>query len=186
MAVSTETTLGKLCKRSHDHEGTGKSLRYAKGSRTCIACHREMVRRRASSGAAYLGPLCKRGHEHEDTGMSLRRRDGHCLACGRAQHDQRRKKDPKFALHYHLKRHFSMSVADYEQMLRDQDGVCAICRRAERFRGRLCVDHDHETGRVRGLLCLLCNSALGGFRDDVGLLLAAVHYLQGRVSNDFD
>lgn len=69
-------------------------------------------------------------------------------------------------------------------MLAAQDGVCAICRNGEASksnrghrRRRLTVDHDHETGQVRGLLCSGCNLALGGFRDSPDLLLAAASYL---------
>lgn len=65
-----------------------------------------------------------------------------------------------------------------------QDGRCAICREEETAtaRGRvrsLAVDHDHETGAVRGLLCSRCNTALGLFRDNPALLLEAIAYLGG-------
>jgi hypothetical protein len=52
-------------------------------------------------------------------------------------------------------------------------GLCAICREAPAAH----VDHDHETGRVRGLLCFNCNGALGRFRDRRDLMLAAIAYL---------
>lgn len=65
-----------------------------------------------------------------------------------------------------------------EQMAADQNGECAICHRVpgpdERMLG---VDHDHETGRVRGLLCNPCNLILGHARDDVTVLQAAIDYL---------
>lgn len=58
-------------------------------------------------------------------------------------------------------------------MLAEQDGLCAICREAPAEH----VDHDHKTGRVRGLLCFNCNGALGQFRDRADLMLRAVAYL---------
>jgi hypothetical protein len=78
---------------------------------------------------------------------------------------------------------YKMTVADYDAMLRDQGGACAICRRPETAKqiGRtqfLSVDHDHETGAVRGLLCAHCNKALGHFRDSPGLLRYAAEYLE--------
>lgn len=69
-------------------------------------------------------------------------------------------------------------------MLVQQDGLCRICRRPERALGRsgrvrpLSVDHDHDTGKVRGLLCHGCNTALGKFNHDPEWLLAAVRYLE--------
>lgn len=69
---------------------------------------------------------------------------------------------------------------DYEQykaLLESQGGVCAICKRADRCRFALGVDHCHRTGRIRGLLCTLCNSAIGKLDDDPALLEAARQYL---------
>lgn len=63
----------------------------------------------------------------------------------------------------------------YAAMVAAQDGRCAVC--GERP-DRLCIDHDHETGKVRGLLCSSCNIALGHFRDDPVRLAAAIGYLR--------
>jgi Recombination endonuclease VII len=78
---------------------------------------------------------------------------------------------------------YDMTVDDYDRMLREQNGVCAICRRLETstHRGkvrRLAIDHDHATGRVRGLLCSSHNNGLGRFSDDPALLRAAADYLE--------
>lgn len=62
-------------------------------------------------------------------------------------------------------------------MLRSQGGGCALCHRPPRPGKVLHVDHDHETGSVRGLLCFTCNNALGDFEDDPGRLRAAITYL---------
>jgi len=71
----------------------------------------------------------------------------------------------------------------YDQLLVDQEHKCAICRQPERAQGKrkrqwLSVDHDHTTGRVRGLLCYRCNLAIGNMRDDPELFLAAIAYLR--------
>jgi hypothetical protein len=77
-----------------------------------------------------------------------------------------------------------MTVADYNALLAEQKGVCAICRNPELRRGnhgkakRLSVDHDHETGKVRGLLCQDCNTALGLLKEDttrIGNLVDYIH-----------
>jgi hypothetical protein len=77
----------------------------------------------------------------------------------------------------HLKTKYGISLADYEAMLRRQGGVCGICKRKPGKR-RLCVDHDHKTGQVRGLLCGRCNSGNGFYQDDPRLTRAATAYLE--------
>jgi hypothetical protein len=76
----------------------------------------------------------------------------------------------------HLRRTFGISQADYEALLATQGGGCAICGKPP-GKISLHVDHDHETGDVRGLLCVGCNNALGQFHDDPALLHRAVGYL---------
>ena len=71
--------------------------------------------------------------------------------------------------------------ADYDRLLVKQEGLCAVCRQKEtrRIRGkviRLSVDHDHDTGRVRGLLCGSCNVALGLLGDDQATIEALARY----------
>ncbi len=69
-----------------------------------------------------------------------------------------------------------MTYQEFKELLKKQGGKCAICRKVERKR-RISVDHCHETGRVRGLLCQLCNTSLGGFKDNPKLLKSAIKYL---------
>lgn len=65
----------------------------------------------------------------------------------------------------------------YYHLLEKQKGLCAICKRENVGKKRLAVDHDHETGKVRGLLCNLCNTALGAFDDNPEMLARALEYL---------
>lgn len=78
-----------------------------------------------------------------------------------------------------------ITVPIYNALLFKQNFVCGICQRPETARhqnsGRireLSIDHDHETGKTRGLLCRSCNLALGNLNDSIPLLLAAVDYLK--------
>lgn len=72
-------------------------------------------------------------------------------------------------------RRYGITLAEYEEMARLQNGLCAACFRSPRK--KLCVDHDHETGKVRGLLCFGCNTALGLAQDDVEILNNLINYL---------
>ncbi|MEY2569279.1 MAG: hypothetical protein QOE35_3808 [Actinomycetota bacterium] len=77
----------------------------------------------------------------------------------------------------HLERKYGMTLDDYDRLLEQQGGGCAICGRPPRDDISLHVDHDHDTGRVRGLLCFPCNNTLGDFDDDPARLYAAADYL---------
>lgn len=73
-------------------------------------------------------------------------------------------------------RRYGLTPEQYDAMLAEQDGRCAVCRCTSSR--RLHVDHCHETGRVRGLLCFNCNSALGHAKDDTQRLQALIRYLE--------
>ena len=78
-----------------------------------------------------------------------------------------------------LRRHYGITLEDYDSMYETQNGQCAICGTTEpggRW-NRFAVDHDHETGVVRGLLCNNCNTALGLFQDSFSILHLAANYL---------
>lgn len=78
-----------------------------------------------------------------------------------------------------------LTQEEYETLLLNQKGVCAICGHKENIihprtkeRRPLAVDHCHKTGKIRGLLCTRCNWSLGGFKDNPVILLSAIKYLQ--------
>lgn len=77
---------------------------------------------------------------------------------------------------YYLKR-YGMTVDDYDEMLEAQGGVCAVCGRTNGSK-RLAVDHNHETGEVRALLCDVCNHTLGKVHEDIEWLMRMVKYLE--------
>jgi hypothetical protein len=127
--------------------------------------------------------LCLTCHQHlpldafrpYKTGKSTGLRN-HCIECVRAR--QR-------SVAYHTKRRISahlrlykLTSEHYARLLLAQDGKCAICLQPCRSRTLLCVDHDHDTGAVRGLLCSRCNAGLGQFQDSPDVLARARAYLR--------
>lgn len=78
-----------------------------------------------------------------------------------------------------LRREYGITQEDYYDILEEQDGVCFICKGPPAWgKSKFCVDHDHDTGEVRGLLCNPCNSAIGYFGDDITRLKNAIEYLE--------
>lgn len=76
-----------------------------------------------------------------------------------------------------LKANFGITPEDYEVLHKEQKGCCAVCARRSETR-RLDVDHDHKSGKIRGLLCRRCNLVLGHMKDDPALLRQAAAYLE--------
>ncbi len=77
-----------------------------------------------------------------------------------------------------LRFRYGITVDDFFELLERQGGVCAVCGGVEKARSRLSVDHCHDTGVVRGLLCTNCNVGIGRLKDDPDLLRKAVAYLE--------
>ena len=79
---------------------------------------------------------------------------------------------------YNYIKDYGITIADYDKLFAKQNGFCAICGSDKGWRNyRLAVDHNHETGEVRGLLCDNCNTGLGMFKDNPSLLAKAINYL---------
>jgi hypothetical protein len=80
---------------------------------------------------------------------------------------------------YDLWKNYRMRLHEYQELFKAQNGKCACCGQCEAsFKRQLHVDHDHETGKVRGLLCTQCNPGIGYFQDSVERLEKAVAYLK--------
>src|SRR3990167_1190384 len=77
-----------------------------------------------------------------------------------------------------LRSKFGITSSQYREMLEKQKGVCAICGGINSNGRKLAVDHSHDTGKIRNLLCSTCNHGLGHFKDNQTLLLNAVEYVR--------
>jgi hypothetical protein len=85
----------------------------------------------------------------------------------------------------HYRRRYGISLAEYDEILLAQCGVCAICAEPPTDDEPLVVDHCHDSGQVRGLLCSTCNLAIGYLKDSPDYMLAAAAYIL-RYTNLFD
>lgn len=92
----------------------------------------------------------------------------------REQSKRWRQNNPRRCKSLQLRSMYGIDIDQYEKMISDQNGMCAICKSEE----KLNVDHCHTMGHVRGLLCSFCNKGLGMFRDDPERLRAAAIYLR--------
>jgi len=81
---------------------------------------------------------------------------------------------------FRLKKAYGLSLKDWEGLWYAQDGRCAICDEFFTNVRSICVDHDHKTGKVRGLLCRNCNYGLGYFNDNIELLVKAICFLKNK------
>lgn len=104
----------------------------------------------------------------------------------RRKHPEFREQQSQKGRIYKLSKEFKLSREQYADLLLKQGGRCAICgsmsAKADevQFRSELpfYVDHDHDTGKVRGLLCRNCNFGIGSLKDDPNILHAAIQYLE--------
>jgi len=98
----------------------------------------------------------------------------YCRTCNNRYSKEYRASHPNFMRNAALKRRYGITQDDFDAMLAEQGNLCLICA----SKSELVVDHCHQTGKVRGLLCVLCNGLLGQARDDVKILGKAIRYLR--------
>lgn len=155
------------CKHGHELTEENRYWHKTSNSWVCRVCAKSASRRYRETKDARDLTKCKNGHEitPENTitysGGSTR-----CRECVRANGQSQRLKK------------YDLSPEAYADLLAAQDGCCAVCGDTMGGGRNEHIDHDHETGVVRGLLCTHCNTAIGKFRDDPERLLKAATYLR--------
>ena len=128
--------------------------------------------------------MCRRvtplsGMKKNGTKASGRRRWGtRCAPCSATQARQWYADNKEYANAAAQVRAYGITVEDYAELMRAQGGGCAICFTIENSGHRLCVDHNHSTGAIRGLLCHGCNRGLGLLQDDPDVLARAITYIE--------
>lgn len=164
---------GENCKNGHVLD-EGNTMYRKGGKLSCKTCQRMANRRQRGmpdgDGAYRFSPemdaeRCRKGHLRTPENRYVEPSSGRlrCRACFRD---------------HNLRKHYGIGLTEYEELLSQQEGRCAICRAEFATTKETHVDHDHATGVVRGLLCDGCNVGIGHFKEDPASLLAAVQYLK--------
>lgn len=135
--------------------------------------------------AVYVRGLCKSCYNkwlrENNPEFAKRQRENHDRWL-QSHREQKKKTDKNWRFkqdseynHVRKLRSYQLTPDDYDRLLKSQDGVCAICGKSPK--GRLHIDHNHDTGEVRGLLCFRCNFGLSYFSENYSILQKASEYL---------
>ncbi len=163
-----ELLFCRLCRRWKSHDAFYRAIGTRSGRRTeCAACN---LAYKAARYQANPYPARQRTQDwrRDNPERFAATRARFIATGGKALADRRS----------HLKRKFGLTVEEYDAMLEEQGGGCVLCGHPGYAEIALHVDHDHATGRVRGLLCVCCNNGLGQFRENPELLRAAARYVE--------
>lgn len=89
----------------------------------------------------------------------------------------------KLNVQKHFLKRFNLTIEDFNTMMIKQNNKCKICNiHRDQVTKNFNVDHCHKTGKVRGLLCLNCNTGLGQFKDNIELMIKAIQYLTDKAA----
>lgn len=129
-----------------------------------------------------IDPEIKRARRKAYKASYYQKNKARILKRNKAYHSKNYEKVEAQKWKYYLRYKFGIEPKQYLQMVENQQGKCAICgyiapENAVRT-DKLYVDHNHTNGKVRGLLCMNCNSALGHFNEDLTILKKAVNYME--------
>lgn len=169
-----ERRTGRTCRQCGGPIAVTSSTKAITCSRKCSLAYQNRLRAERAA-ARREQPPCVECGSPIDKGVRLRK---FCSPqCKSNAHGRIWRATKPHYMRMHL---YGVSQQQYEAMLAEQGGLCAVCRTDE-WGGRHGVphvDHDHSTGAVRGLLCDNCNQGLGRFGDDPTRLRAAAEYLE--------
>lgn len=156
--------------------------------RTCIRCSGTFplldfpIQQRLPDGSPKRRTICKPCYAREMREYLARNPEQHKKK--RLAYVSWQERNPRAHKHNLLRFKYGMTVDHYEQLMRDQDGKCAVCGGVERGidhrSGKpraLSVDHCHATGTIRGLLCADCNRCIGMARENISVLSKMISYL---------
>lgn len=159
--------------------------REARPTKWCTRCERDLpriefyARAKSPDGLQSCCIRCRKLYNEENARAIAERHREYLVRTGRTDPEGRPRQlhDSGVGPAPKVLRRYGITDGDYETMLLAQGFRCAICFHPPPDGRRLAIDHCHETGKVRGLLCTSCNLGLGRFHDDRARLMAALEYL---------
>jgi hypothetical protein len=143
----------------------------AYGDKRCKVCKVPFTEENRYSERSYMCKTCEKQYKKD-------RYQSRQQELAEVQSNRRRADPDKYyatAKASRIRTKYGLEPEDVERMMKEQDGKCAIC---QAVLDATCIDHCHDTGMIRGLLCTYCNKGLGFFRDNVQSLAAAIVYLE--------
>lgn len=156
------------CKNGHALTEENTYWNSTNKNKVCKTCAKEASRKYRLKNDPNKGQPrthCRNGHVISPENTATYGGKDRCLPCVRASGVRQRLKK------------YQLTAEDYEQILRSQNGKCAICEDALQGGRDEHIDHDHITGKVRGILCSQCNTAVGKFKDSPEIILKAAEYV---------
>jgi hypothetical protein len=190
--ISARKAISKRCEvcqrkyeKEHDKEYYEERLK-PKETRNCPDCGIDISMRTLRSARC---EVCQKKHERKRQGEYRKKVQEKIKRYLEKYQEKKLKKSINFnPIHRDkaLKRNYAMTLDDYDRMLNDQEGKCAICRVSQLTPRCFYVDHDHKTGKIRGLLCPKCNHALGcleyinKYADQIGNYLEKNHPIENK------
>ncbi len=187
------------CKKTKPLKEFVKDVNCPNGYRSyCKICNNKLATQNRRTRRTRLGTIevhskecqsCKRDLPASEYHSFIDSRDGlqsKCKSCVRTLRQKKRSENPDHYYGIRLERVFGISLEEYQEMEKNQDYKCAICNTTDpgtrkskgALKSHFAVDHDHQTGEIRGLLCSKCNAAIGLLGDNLEGLEAATAYLR--------
>lgn len=170
---------GNTCKNGH--EMTEDNTHLYNGYSICKACHRNNRRKWQKKNLKSVKEQTKKWREDNPERVKANSRSYYQANKSKIKQQAKewRKRNPNKARDIQLKK-YGITWEDYYLIFTEQEGLCAICGYFS-DKKTLHVDHDHSTGKVRGLLCRKCNVALGMLQDDPNILKRAAAYVEDSI-----
>lgn len=176
MRTCTICKLQKPTTRFKKYTTKTGELRFVKNCHDCASLERKLARKAEKQA----NPKCIHCKVDLSTDVNWNKsmKKECCYVC-KGCHKSYASQLPEKNRDSKLRKAFGIDLEEFNNMLEAQNGLCAICfTNTPKGNGTFHVDHDHATGKIRGLLCHHCNTALGSFKDDTNIMKKAIEYLK--------